>query len=150
MRRMCSRKTTHDFNPAAQCLCRKYEMIQSPAEIDCVTVTVSIFFPEILWPSLYSRALCAHQHAEPPCTPTTKPASSRAAATQRAARERGSVEHCRRFGYRIKGPFAAVHESLAGPLQMPRPGTVASGYWGPAVQTLTFDCNSHCINQKDA
>jgi hypothetical protein len=37
-----------------------------------------------------------------------------------------------------------------GPLQMPRPATVASGYRGTAGTTLTFDCNSHSINQKDA
>jgi hypothetical protein len=37
-----------------------------------------------------------------------------------------------------------------GPLQMPRPATLASGYRGTPGATLTFDCNSHSINQKDA
>jgi hypothetical protein len=40
--------------------------------------------------------------------------------------------------------------SLIGPLQMPRPATVASGYRGTAGATLTFGCNDHCINQKAA
>jgi hypothetical protein len=46
--------------------------------------------------------------------------------------------------------FFAVHESGSGPLQMPRPATVASGYRGAAGVTFTLDCNSHSINQKDA
>jgi hypothetical protein len=33
---------------------------------------------------------------------------------------------------------------------MPRPATVAAGFWGTAGATLTFDCNSHSINQKAA
>jgi hypothetical protein len=37
-----------------------------------------------------------------------------------------------------------------GPLRMPRPATVASGYRGTAGMTLTFDCNSRRINQKHA
>jgi hypothetical protein len=44
-----------------------------------------------------------------------------------------------------EGVMAAI-----GPLQMPRPTAVASGYRGAAGTTLTFDCSSHSINQKDA
>jgi hypothetical protein len=47
-------------------------------------------------------------------------------------------------------PLAPRAPSIHGPLQMPRPATVASGYRGAAGTTITFDCNSRRINQKHA
>jgi hypothetical protein len=53
-------------------------------------------------------------------------------------------------GGQLPATYFAAREAGYGPLQMPRPATVASGYRGAAGMTLTFDCNSDSIKQKDA
>jgi hypothetical protein len=83
----------------------------------------------------------------------TAPAALAAAAELRrqdSRADRHRAHRCTRQWRLTEGLMTFKSNPITEKSHMSRPATVASGYRGAAGTALTFDCNSHCINQKHA